>query len=52
MHQQRSGYRCDIYIQWNITIRGNEIESLIETRTDLETVIQSEVSQRKANIVC
>ena len=32
-------------------IERNEIESFVETWMDLETVIQSEVSQRKTNIV-
>ena len=30
-----------------MTIKGNEIGSFIETRMDLETVIQSEVSQKR-----
>ena len=34
-----------------LAIKRNEIGSLVETWMDLETVIQSEVSQRKTNIV-
>ena len=43
---------------WNIytmeyysAIKRNKIGSFVETWMDLETVIQSEVSQRKTNIV-
>ena len=33
-------------------IKRNEIEPFIETWMDLESVIQSEVSQKKKNIYC
>ena len=33
------------------TTKWNEIGSFVEMRMDLETVIKSEVSQRKTNII-
>ena len=38
-------------MEYYSAIRRNEIGSFVETWTDLKTVIQSEVSQRKTNIV-
>ena len=43
------------YIQWNITQqkkKKNEIGSFAEMWTDLETVTQSEVSQKEKNKYC
>ena len=36
-------------MEYYCTIKGNEIESFVETWMDLETVIQSEVSQKEKN---
>ena len=43
--------RCGTYIQWNITqpLKRNDIGSFVETWMDLETVIQSRVSQKEKN---
>ena len=38
-------------MEYYSAIKRNEIGSFVETWMDLETVIQSEVSQRKTNIV-
>ena len=38
-------------MEYYSAIKGNEIESFVEMWMDLQTVIQSEVSQRKTNIV-
>ena len=38
-------------MEYYTAIKRNEIESFVETWMDQETVIQSEVSQRKTNIV-
>ena len=38
-------------MEYYTAIKRNEIESFVETWMDQETVIQSEVSQRKINIV-
>ena len=39
-------------MEYYSAIKRNEIGSLVETWMDLETVIQSEVSQRKTNFIC
>ena len=39
-------------MEYYSAIKRNEIGSFVETWMDVEAVIQSEVSQRKANIVC
>ena len=36
-------------VEYYSAIKRNEIESFVETWTDLETVIQSEVSQKEKN---
>ena len=38
-------------MEYYSTIKRNEIGSFVETWKDLETVIQSEVSQRKTNVI-
>ena len=35
-----------------LSLKRNEIESFVETWMDLETVIQSEVSQKEKNKYC
>ena len=39
-------------MEYYSTIKRNEIGSFVETWMDLETVIQSEVSQKKKNKYC
>ena len=39
-------------MEYYSAIRRNEIESFVETWMDLETVIQSEVSQKEKNKYC
>ena len=39
-------------MEYYSAIKGNEIGSFAETWMDLETVIQSEVSQKKKNNYC
>ena len=41
-------YRMEYYS----VIKGNKIESFVETWMDLETVVQSEVSQKEKNKYC
>ena len=45
--------RCGIYMQCNITqlLKRNKTGSFVETWMDLETVRQSEVTERKTNNV-
>ena len=38
-------------MEYYSAIKRNKIEAFVETWMDLETVIQSEVSQRETNIV-
>ena len=38
-------------MEYYLAIKRNEIGSLVETQVDLDTVIQSEVSQKEKNIV-
>ena len=40
-------YICTM--EYYLAIKGNEIESFVDTWMDLETVIQSEVSQKEKN---
>ena len=48
-----NGYiRCGIYIHWNITQPYKEIELFVVRWMDLETIIQSEVSQKEKNKYC
>ena len=39
-------------MEYYSVIKRNEVESFVETWTDLETVIQSEVSQKEKNKYC
>ena len=39
-------------MEYYSAIKRNEIESFVEMWMDLETVIQSEVSQKEKNIYC
>ena len=39
-------------MEYYSAIKRNEIESFVETSMDLETVIQSEVSQKEKNKYC
>ena len=46
MHGQRSS---GTYVQWNITQQRNKFESVIMMWMNLETVTQSDVSQKEEN---